>query len=177
MRRMRVCMWHGWLLEGSGSNVATARQVEALRAAGHDVMLLCQERHPERFGFVDGYGTVDAEGVSTLERTHASPGGGRLIVLRPDIGREILPVFVEDRYEGFERAVRFPDLTDEQLERYLHANAEALRTAVAWHGSEIVIAGHIVPGPPVALRALGPGRYAAKAHGSDLEYAVDVQPR
>ena len=52
-------MWHGWLLEGSGSNVATARIVEVWRAAGHDVLLLCQERHPERYPWIDASGTVD----------------------------------------------------------------------------------------------------------------------
>jgi glycosyltransferase involved in cell wall biosynthesis len=40
-----------------------------------------------------------------------------------------------------------------------------------------VIAGHAVPGPVVARRALGAGRYAAKIHGSDLEYAIRIQPR
>jgi hypothetical protein len=45
---MRILLWHGWLLEGSGSNVATARVAERYRAAGHDVLLVCQERHPER---------------------------------------------------------------------------------------------------------------------------------
>jgi len=29
---MRIVLWHGWLLEGSGSNIATARVAEVLRA-------------------------------------------------------------------------------------------------------------------------------------------------
>jgi glycosyltransferase involved in cell wall biosynthesis len=38
------------------------------------------------------------------------------------------------------------------------------------------VAGHLVPGPVVARRALGNG-YVAKVHGSDLEYAVRLQER
>ena len=43
----------------------------------------------------------------------------------PDIGG-LLPVFVADRYEGFE-VKTFPELTDEELDRYLDANVAAVR--------------------------------------------------
>ena len=55
---MRILLWHGWLLAGSGSNVVTARVAEAYRRQGHEVLLLCQEGHPERHPFVDAWGTV-----------------------------------------------------------------------------------------------------------------------
>jgi len=35
MRGVRILLWHGWILEGSGSNVVTARTAEVFRAAGH----------------------------------------------------------------------------------------------------------------------------------------------
>jgi glycosyltransferase involved in cell wall biosynthesis len=84
---------------------------------------------------------------------------------------------VIDRYEGFGTVRRFVDLTDDQLESYLRSNVDALRAAVAWHDSQVVIAGHAVPGPVIAARALGPGRYIAKVHGSDIEYAIREQDR
>jgi glycosyltransferase involved in cell wall biosynthesis len=174
---VRILIWHGWLLEGSGSNVVTARTAEAWRAAGHDVALLCQERHPERYPWIDADGLVDADGPSELnERRQRPAGSGRCVLLRPLIG-PMLPVFVVDRYEGFDDVRRFPDLSDVELERYLRANVEALRAAVAWHGSEIVVTGHAIPGAAIARRALGAGRYVAKIHGSDLEYAVRLQDR
>ena len=171
---MRVALWHGWGLEGSGSNVSSARLADALRAAGHDVLLLCQAE-ASALPFVDGVGTVSADGVSGIEPTGAAPAEGRLTVLRPLMG-SLLPVFVLDEYEGFE-VKRFVDLTDDELAGYLRRNADALLAAVEWHGSDVVVAGHAVPGPSVALLALGPGRYVAKVHGSDLEYAVRKQPR
>jgi glycosyltransferase involved in cell wall biosynthesis len=172
---MRVLLWHGWLLEGSGSNVYTARVAEVLRADGHDVALLCQEPHGDRYGWVDATGTVGADGVAPLTPTGVTATSGRCVLLRPDIGR-LLPVFVVDEYEGFD-VKRFVDLTDAELETYLEANAVALRAAAAWHESEAVISGHAIPGSIVALRALGPGRYATKIHGSDLEYAIRHDPR
>ena len=172
---MRVCFWHGWLLDGTGSNVYTAKAAEAMRRAGHDVLLVCQEPHPERLGFVDEQGAVDPNGVRDLESLDASRARGRAVVLRPSIG-DLLPVFVIDEYEGF-RVGRFVDLSGEELDAYLETNVAALREAVAWHRSEAVIAGHGVPGPVIARRALGPGTYSAKIHGSDYEYAIKLQDR
>ncbi|HXF72123.1 MAG TPA: glycosyltransferase, partial [Actinomycetota bacterium] len=173
---MRVCLWHGWLLAGSGSNVYTARVAEELRRRGHDVLLLCQEPHPERFAFVDAWGVVGPEGARLdAGRPGARRGAGRVVLLRPAIGR-LLPVFVRDEYEGFE-VRRFVELRDGELGAYLERNALALRAAQRWHGSEIVIAGHAIPGPAVARRALGPGRYLAKTHGSDVLYAIEPDAR
>ena len=173
---MRILLWHGWLLEGSGSNVATARVAEHLRAAGHDVLLLCQERHPERYPWIDAFGEVDGDGASMLTTLPAANAPGRCVLLRPRIGAT-LPVFVLDRYEGFERVVRFVDLSDADLHTYVRANVEALRVAAASHGSEIAFTGHAIPGSAIGARALGAGRYVAKIHGSDLEYAVRPQDR
>lgn len=175
---MRVLLWHGYLLEGSGTNVFTARVAEALRDAGHDVALLCQEGHPERYAWIDASGTVGEEGPSVLTPNPTaapSDAGGRCVLLRPEIGR-LLPVFVFDRYEGFE-VKTFVDLTDEELETYLARNVAALRAAVAWHGTETTFADHSVPGGPVAARALPAGSFVVKTAGSDVEYALRPQPR
>jgi glycosyltransferase involved in cell wall biosynthesis len=173
---MRILLWHGWLLEGSGSNVATARVAEHLRAAGHDVMVLCQERHPERYPWIDAFGEVDGDGPSGLTTLKAGRAAGRCVLLRPRIG-DTLPVFVLDRYEGFERVVRFVDLPDDELEAYLRANVDAVRAAAVSHETEIAFTGHAIPGAAIGARALGAGRYVAKIHGSDLEYAVRPQER
>lgn len=168
-------VWHGWLLEGSGSNVYAARVAEVWRRAGHEVVLLCQEPRPERFAFVDAWGTVGEEGVSDLLPTEAEPAAGRVVLLRPRIG-ELLPVFVYDEYEGF-RVVRFVDLTEDELGGYLDANVAAVRAAAAWLPPDAAVVGHAIPGPAIAARALGAGRFVAKVHGSDVEYALREQER
>ena len=174
---MRILVWHGWLLEGSGSNVATARTAAAFRAAGHDVLLLCQERHPERFDFVDAHGAFGADGSLHLRpNPSAIVQAGRCIVVRPEIG-SVLPVFVLDRYEGFEQVRRFVELDDGALETYLRRNADQLRAASELHHPDVTFVGHAIPGAAIGRRALGARRYVAKVHGSDLEYAIRPQRR
>lgn len=170
-------MWHGWLLEGSGSNVATARIVEVWRAGGHDVLLVCQERHPERYPWIDAWGVLDRDEISALDpNPNASDARGRCVLLRPEIGT-LLPVFVVDHYEGFEDVRPFVDLTEDQLETYLRANVEALRVAAAEHHPDVTFVGHGIPGAAIGRRALGANSYVAKIHGSDLEYAIRPQAR
>jgi glycosyltransferase involved in cell wall biosynthesis len=85
--------------------------------------------------------------------------------VRPDISG-LLPVFVLDRYEGLE-ARRLPELTRAELDRYVELNAAALREHLP---ADLVFANHLLLGGPVAA-ATG-ARYAVKAHGSELEYAI-----
>src|SRR3954454_9462683 len=147
---MRVLIFHGYLLRGTGSNIYNASLARALVREGHEVHLLCQERHTEGLDFVDG--------------SHCT-------VHVPDIGG-VLPVYVADRYEAFE-AIPFADLTDEQLSAYLEANVAAVRAVTERHQPDVALANHLVMGPVILARALG-GRvpYAVKVHGSALEYTV-----
>jgi glycosyltransferase involved in cell wall biosynthesis len=170
---VRILVWHGWLLEGTGSNVYAAKVAEAWRGQGHDVVLLCQQRPTDRLGFVDRWvppGDGGAEVVSAAGR-----GAGRVTVVRPDIGH-LLPVFVYDEYEGFE-VKRFVDLPDAALAVYLDRNGAARGDPAERLGPDAAVAGHLIPGPIVARRALGDGTFVAKVHGSDLEYAVRLQDR
>jgi glycosyltransferase involved in cell wall biosynthesis len=138
---MRILLWHGYLLGGTGSNVYTRSIAREWSRAGHDVVVICQEPNPELYDL----------------------GGAR--VVQPDIGG-LLPVFVLDRYEGFE-AKLLPDLTSAERERYVEANAAALRELAP---ADVVFANHVLLGAPVAAAAGMP--FAVKAHGSELEYSM-----
>ena len=46
---MRILVWHGYLLSGTGSNIYTQALVREWARAGHDVTVFSQEPHPERF--------------------------------------------------------------------------------------------------------------------------------
>src|SRR3954454_18834134 len=82
---MRILVFHGYLLHGTGSNVYNARLAEALVRAGHEVHLLCQDRDPLSLGGVDaagGWGGGGRGGGSTRRATGtvascASRSGGR----------------------------------------------------------------------------------------------------
>ena len=142
---MRILLWHGYLLGGTGSNVYTRSLARVWSRAGHEVVVFSQEPHPDEYDL------------------------GGADVVRPDIGR-LLPVFVLDRYEGFE-ARRLPELTAAERENYVAANAAALREHLP---ADLVFANHVLLGGPVA--AASGARYAVKAHGSELEYAMRGNP-
>lgn len=173
---MRVLIFHGYLLGGTGSNVYNARLAQALVSLGHDVHLLSQDRHPERQPFVHAAGDWDVGELRlrTL-REPVSASGGRCTVYRPNIG-SLLPVYVADRYEGLD-ALTFPQCSDEQIARYIEANVAAVREVVERARPQAALANHLVMGPAILARALeGRVPYAVKVHGSALEYTVKPHP-
>lgn len=145
---MRVLVFHGYMLRGTGSNIYNANLARALARLGHEVHLLCQDRE------------VRLEGVQ---------------IHNPDIGG-LLPVYVKDPYEGFE-VKAFPELSEAELDRYIEANVAAVREIAAEVGGiDAALANHLVMGPAILARAdVAP--FAAKIHGSALEYTVKPHPR
>ena len=175
---MKILLWHGYLLTGSGSNVYSANVARSWRRRGHDVLVVCQERHPEALGFVDAYGTFapDNSAIEMLS-LDATAAEGRCRVVRPDIG-PVLPVYVYDSYEGIQ-AKTYLDLSDAELHDYTDRNVTALSIAISDFQPDVIITGHEVMGPYIAKLACEPAgrRYLAKLHGSALEYAVKKQER
>ncbi len=171
---MRVLVFHGYLLRGTGSNVYNAELVQALAALGHEVHLLAQEREPEALPWVDAVG--EWEDGELRVRVRREPP--RVTVYRPPIGR-ILPVYVADVYEGFD-ARPLGELSEAEVEGYVARNVAAVRDVVARARPDVALANHLVLGPAILARALGGEEgipYAVKVHGSALEYAVKPHPR
>jgi glycosyltransferase involved in cell wall biosynthesis len=139
---VRIVLWHGYLLGGTGSNVYTRALARAWSRLGHEVVVVCQERNPDAYDL----------------------GGAR--VVRPELPDNLLPTFVLDRYEGLQPRL-LQELTPAERERYVEANAAAVRAELP---ADLVFANHVLLGGPVAAAAGAP--YAVKAHGSELEYSM-----
>ncbi len=139
---MVILLWHGYLLAGTGSNVYTRALVREWGRAGHDVTVVCQEPHAEGF---------DLAGAK---------------VVRPELPDGLLPVFVLDRYAGLQPKL-LQELTQAERDRYVEANARALRELAP---ADVVFANHVLLGGPVGAASGMP--YAVKAHGSELEYSM-----
>jgi glycosyltransferase involved in cell wall biosynthesis len=158
---VRILIWHGYLLGGTGSNVYTRQLAREWAREGHDVTVLCQEPHPERHDL----------------------GGAE--VVRPDV-RGLLPVFVLDRYEGY-RVRLLQDCTRAELDEWVEANAAALRERFP---VDFVLCNHVLlggavgaaSGAPYAVKAHGSeleysmrGRPELEAWGREaLEPATSV---
>ena len=172
---MRILIFHGYLLSGTGSNVYNARLAAALVRLGHEVHLLCQERHAQELPFVDAVGDWDGASLQVRRLRREPPGGGSCTVYRPDIGG-LLPVYVADRYEGIE-ARTFAECSDAALAAYVLANVQAVREVSELAQPQRALANHLVMGPVILARALeGRVPYAVKIHGSALEYTVKPDP-
>jgi glycosyltransferase involved in cell wall biosynthesis len=143
---VRILLWHGYLLGGTGSNVYTRALAREWSLAGHDVTVVCQERHPERYDL----------------------GGVRVVV--PELPNGLLPTFVLDRYEGLEARL-LVDFSGAERDAYVEANAAVLRELAP---ADLVFANHVLLGGPVG--AASGMRFRVKAHGSELEYAMRGRP-
>jgi glycosyltransferase involved in cell wall biosynthesis len=170
---MRVLIFHGYLLGGTGSNVYNAELAAALVRAGHEVHLLSQDRAPFDQPWVDAAGDWDGGSLALSVRREPV----RATVYRPDIGG-LLPLYVADRYEGTE-ARPFPELSGDEVEAYVERNVAAVREVVERARPEVALANHLVMGPVILARALAATGvpYAVKVHGSALEYVVKPHPR
>jgi len=124
---MRILLWHGYLLAGTGSNIYTQALAREWGRAGHEVILFSQEPRPESF---------DLAGAE---------------VVRPTVG-PVLPVFVLDRYEGIEARL-LTEVGPAERAHYVEANAAALRRYLP---ADLVFANHVVPGAPVGAASGAP---------------------
>ena len=124
---MKIVIWHGYLLGGTGSNVYTRQLAREWSRGGHDVTVLCQEPHPERYDL----------------------GGAQ--VVRPDVGG-LLPTFVLDHYEGY-RVELLQDCSREELDVWVEANAAAVRDQLP---ADFVLCNHVLLGGAVGLASGAP---------------------
>ncbi|CAN5270474.1 hypothetical protein BH24ACT9_BH24ACT9_04090 [soil metagenome] len=124
---MKIVLWHGYLLGGTGSNVYTRSLARAFGQLGHEVVVICQDPNPEEYDLA----------------------GAR--VVRPDIG-PLLPVFVLDAYAGVEARL-LGDLTVAERERVIDANAAALRAELP---ADLVLVNHVLLGAAVGAASGAP---------------------
>jgi glycosyltransferase involved in cell wall biosynthesis len=117
---VKILLWHGYLLGGTGSNVYTRSLARAWSRAGHEVIVFCQDPHSDRYDL------------------------GGATVVRPDLPGP-LPVFVLDHYEDVE-ARYLHDLSASERDAFVEANAIALREHLP---ADYLLVNHVLPGAPV----------------------------
>ena len=117
---MKVLIWHGYLLGGTGSNVYTRALARAWSRLGHEVVVFCQEPNPEEYDL-----------------------GGATVVRPPLDGP--LPVFVLDRYEDME-ARYLQDMSRAERDHFVGQNAAAVREHLP---ADFLLTNHVLLGSPV----------------------------
>jgi glycosyltransferase involved in cell wall biosynthesis len=173
-----ICILHGYLLEGSGSNLWTRLIIQSLCRQGEIVHLFCQENHPELYDFIGEVYYYQADGSIEAGLQRQTPYAGQCIMHKPYIGH-ILPVYVWDRYEEFSDVQPMIRLSDEQIEYYLENNVRVLKKIIKEYGVTVLHANHAVLMSVVARRVADELSvpFAIMPHGSALEYAVKKDKR
>ena len=118
---VRVLIFHGYLLRGTGSNVYNAALAEAFARGGHEVHLLCQDRAPLDLPWVDAAGDWDGgalelDGAPRPAARDRLPAGHR---------RACCPSTWPTATTGVE-ARPFPDLSDDEVADYVERNVAAV---------------------------------------------------
>jgi glycosyltransferase involved in cell wall biosynthesis len=139
---MKILLWHGYLLGGTGSNVYTRALARAWSRLGHEVVVFSQEPRPGEFDL------------------------GGATVVRPDLDGGPLPVFVLDRYEDLD-ARYLQDLSWEERRDFVARNAAAVREHLP---ADHLLVNHVLLGGPVGAAVGMP--FGVKAHGSELEFSI-----
>jgi glycosyltransferase involved in cell wall biosynthesis len=174
-----LCIIHGYLLEGSGSNLWTRSVVESLCMEGHTVQLVCQEPYPHFYDCIAEAYRYHLDGsVETMVGPRDVPYPGKCIMHKPQLG-DTLPVYVWDKYDEYPNVVPMVNLSDEAIEQYVDRNAKVLQRVVTERGVHAMHVNHAVLMSVVAQRvshATGVP-YAIMEHGSGLEYAVKPDER
>jgi glycosyltransferase involved in cell wall biosynthesis len=173
MSRLSICMVHGYLLTGTGSNIFVNNLVRNFCRLGHDVFLFCQEKHAEDIDFISEH-SVFEPGNKKYRTLFSRPTdyAGRCMLFNPEIGG-LLPVYVYDEYEGF-RVKTFPQMKLGEIESYIRRNVEALETVYQEHKFDLIQANHVIMSPYIArvMRKKYDIPYYITLHGSALNFSV-----
>ncbi|MEN8226878.1 MAG: glycosyltransferase [Bacteroidota bacterium] len=173
-----IAILHGYLLEGSGSNLWTRSIIQSLCKHGETVHLICQENHPELYDFICEGVLYHSNGKKETILKRESLYPGKCIMHKPKLGNT-LPVYVNDKYEEFSDPQPMINLGDTEIEKYLQTNVEVLSRVVEENQVKVIHANHAVLMSVVAQQVARKWNipYAIMPHGSAIEYAVKKDER
>jgi glycosyltransferase involved in cell wall biosynthesis len=181
---LKIALYHGYELGGSGSNEYTRYLAHTLAKIGHQVMVICRDFEPEAYDFVSRAVAYDVEGKPTVlfERevaiTKAGDAEAGSVSLHQLPETSIYPVFIKDKQRSG-TVKSFPEMTAEELAEYRNAMVAAVTRALQDEKPDILHANHLVYQPVVAKIACektGVPFYIVP-HGSSIEYTVKEDER
>jgi glycosyltransferase involved in cell wall biosynthesis len=169
---LRLAIYHGYELSGSGSNEYTRYLARTLAALGHHVALICHEPNPAVFRFVSRASSYSIEGEPRLLFRRDGDGPGS-VALHQLPRTSCSPVYLKDKQRAG-NVKAFPELTAAELNEYHAAGAAVVARALRDDRCELLHVNHLVYQPRIALdacRHAGVPFYIVP-HGSSIEYTV-----
>ena len=167
---MHICVVHGYILAGTGSNIYSVNLAMTWKKQGHAVTAVCQDREAASYDYVDEFFL----GTDNIPTTPPKPGTLRVVV--PDID-DLLPVYVFDRYEGY-TVKTIPDCTEAEIENHITKTAEGIKRVLA-QGCDRVLSNHALLSPVNTKRACEEYGvpFDIKIHGSGITFVLKPHPQ
>jgi glycosyltransferase involved in cell wall biosynthesis len=158
---MRIGLYHGYELIGSGSNEFNRYLAKSLIELGHEVHLICKEDNPAH---VFGFENKTHEDLCFLHKLPEEAS--------------VKPVYLTDKQRG-NNVKAFIDLTDEELFEYIQENQGYLYKILSKYKFDVLLTNHLVCQPYIAIepcKKTNTPMYIFP-HGSAIEYTVKVDDR
>ncbi len=178
---MKIGLFHGYNLGGSGSNEYTRYLAKALLAEGAEVHLICREPDAESLGFIDKACRYDSEGRAEILFSNGDADAtlnNPLCYLHELPNATVQPVYVTDKQrDGLVKS--FSNLSNDELEEYHTVSATALRAILTEHKLDMLHCNHVTYQPQVAEQVCSETNtpYIIYPHGSAIEYTVKTDER
>ena len=140
---------HGYLLEGYGSNFWIRSVIRALCKNGQTVHLMCQENQAVNYDFISTVYLYHKNNKIEKKLERTVPYAGQCIMHKPILG-DILPVFIDGKYEEFKEAIAMVKLPEHFIKSYITFNSKVLNFIVNKFKLKSIFANHAVLMPTVA---------------------------
>ena len=173
---MKIGLYHGFNLTGSGSNEYTRYLVKTFMDQGHSVHIICREYHPEKIEFVGQLWQWARDG--SCATSVINPQNEHTCTLHQIPYGDFYPVYISGKKTS-ETFREFVDLADEELDRFKQLNHSLLMNIFSKIDIDILHANHLVMQPSLAIEPCKAHNipFIIYPHGSAIEYTVKKDSR
>lgn len=173
---MKIGLYHGFNLTGSGSNEFTRYLAKTFMDQGHSVHIICREYHPDKIEYVGQLWQWKRDGScveSVVNRQYEDT-----CALHQIPYGDFYPVYISGK-KSSETFKEFVDLTNEELEIFKVLNHTLLMEIFSRIEIDILHTNHLVMQPSLAIAPCKAHNipFIIYPHGSAIEYTVKKDPR
>lgn len=178
---MKIGLFHGYNLGGSGSNEYTRYLAKALIAEGAEIHLICREPDAASLDFIDIAARYDGTGQAEIlfdKSKTRNNTSAPLCYLHELPDASVQPVYVTDKQrDGVVKS--FANLTDAELQEYHDVSSTALKAILTHHPLDMLHCNHVTYQPQIAEQVCKETNtpYIIYPHGSAIEYTVKPDER
>ncbi len=173
---MRIGLYHGYELTGSGSNEYNRYLARFLSEAGNEVHIICREDKPETIDYVSQAYKWKADG--SVETLFAYEEKKPACYLHQLPHGEVRPVYLTDKQRDG-NVKSFVTLSNDELSAYHELNEMVVTKILSTHKLDVLHTNHLIYQPIAALEACRKTQtpMIIYPHGSAIEYTVKQDKR